>query len=325
MVNFDPKYDIQRDLEGFGEESFDPQWPNGARIAVSFVLNYEEGAERTYHNGDGHSEPYLWEKGASGGYKEGAPYVNAESEYEYGSRVGAWRLLRLFKEFGYQWTTYAVAQAMKVNPRFAKACVRDGHEIATHGLRWLDIWDYDLQKEKDYIIESLKVLKEVTGEMPVGAYYGRGTPNTKALFPEAFKEAGCEMLWNSEAYNDDVPYWTDLPAEKDLPDDQKKGMLIIPYNYDCNADGKFHMSPGFVGSDMYEKYLKATFDMLYREGGKIMNIPMHSRIVGKPGRSEALRNFMKYIQEHEGVWVATRRDIATHFRSKFPYRPGHRA
>ncbi|OQV09510.1 hypothetical protein CLAIMM_13624 [Cladophialophora immunda] len=324
MVNLDPKYDIPRDLEGYGEDSFDPQWPNGARIAVSFVLNYEEGAERTYHNGDGHSEPYLWEKGASGGFKEGAPYVNAESEYEYGSRVGAWRLLRLFKEFGYQWTTYAVAQAMQLNPTFAKACVRDGHEMATHGLRWLDIWDYDLQREKDYIVQSLKALKDVSGEMPVGAYYGRGTPNTKALFPEAFREAGSEMLWNSEAYNDDVPYWTDLPAEKDLPDEQKKGMLIIPYNYDCN-DGKFHMSPGFVGSDMYEKYLKATFDMLYREGGKMMNIPMHSRIVGKPGRSEALRNFMKYIQEHEGVWVATRRDIAKHFRAKFPYRPGHRA
>lgn len=300
-----------------------------------------EGAERTYHNGDGHSEPYLWEKGASGGYKEGAPYVNAESEYEYGSRVGAWRLLRLFKEFNYHWTTYAVAQAFKVNPNFAKACVRDGHEVATHGLRWLDIWDYDLQAEKDYIVESLKLLREVSGEMPVGAYYGRGTPNTKALFPEAFREAGGEMLWCSEAYNDDVPYWVDLPAENNLKDEDKKGMLIVPYNYDCNgkstavlvssadisvrADGKFHMSPGFVGSDMYEKYLKATFDMLYREGGKIMNIPMHSRIIGKPGRSEALRNFMKYIQGHEGVWVTTRREIAQHFKGKFPYRPGHRA
>jgi peptidoglycan/xylan/chitin deacetylase (PgdA/CDA1 family) len=139
-----------------------------------------------------------------------------------------------------------------VNPNFAKACVRDGHEIATHGLRWLDIWDYDLDKEKEYIIQSLKVLKEVSGEMPVGAYYGRGTPNTKALFPEVFKEAGSEMLWNSEAYNDDVPYWTDLPAEKDLPDDQKKGMLVLPYNYDCN-DGKFHMSPG--GSSFYSSVM----------------------------------------------------------------------
>ena len=236
MVHFDPKYDIPRDLEGYGEDPVDPQWPNGARVAISFVLNYEEGAERTYHNGDGHSEPYLWEKGASGGYKEGAPYVNAESEYEYGSRVGAWRLLRLFKEFGYHWTTYAVAQAMQVNPKFAKACVRDGHEIATHGLRWLDIWDYDQQQEKDYIIQSLKVLKEVTGEMPVGAYYGRASPNAKALMPEAFKEAGSEMLWNSEAYNDDVPYWVDLPQEKDLPDHKKTGMLIVPYNYDCNGE-----------------------------------------------------------------------------------------
>ena len=246
---------------------------------------------------------------------------------------------------------------MQLNPTFAKACVRDGHEIATHGLRWLDIWEYDLQADREYITKSLLALKEVTGEMPVGCYYGRGTPNTKGLFPEAWRDAGGEMLYCSEAYNDDVPYWLDLPAERSLKDEEKKGMLIVPYNYDVNGewrwtyqvqrklansflDGKFHMSPGFVGSDMYEKYLKATFDMLYREGGKMMNIPMHryapvrdmstaaysrSRIVGKPGRSEALRNFMKYIQEKDGVWVTTRREIATHFKDKFPYKSGHRA
>ena len=195
-----------------------------------------EGAERTFHNGDGHSEPYLWEKGASGGYKEGAPYVNAESEYEYGSRVGSWRLLRIFKEFGWQWTTFAVAQAMQLNPTFAKGCVRDGHEIATHGLRWLDIWDYSVEQEKEYIAKSLTVLKEATGEMPVGCYYGRASPNAKGLFPEAFAQAGGELLYCSEAYNDDVPYWTDLPYEKDHPDENKKGMLIVPYNYDCNGE-----------------------------------------------------------------------------------------
>ncbi|KAI9735147.1 MAG: hypothetical protein M1834_001735 [Cirrosporium novae-zelandiae] len=332
MVHVYPEYDLPRDLEGFGESSFDPKWPNEARIAISFILNYEEGGERSVLYGDKHSEPYLWEKGVSAIYKEGARFVNAESEYEYGSRVGCWRVLRLFKEFGWNFTTYAIAVAMEKNPTFAKACVREGHEIAAHGYRWLEIWDYDKDADKKYIIKTLKTLKDVTGEMPVGCYWGRGTPNTKALFPEAWREAGAEMLYCSEAYNDDVPYWIDLPAEKDLPDSEKKGKpesfsdIRTSRAYKKNSqlvlDGKFYMNPGFVGSDMYEKYLKATFDMLYREGGKMMNIPLHSRIVGKPGRSEALRNFMKYIADKPGVWVTTRKEIATHFKTKFPYRPG---
>lgn len=150
--------------------------------------------------------------------------------------MGCWRLLRLFKEFGWQWTTYAVAQAMQLNPNFAKACVRDGHEIATHGLRWLDIWEYDLKADREYMKKSLLLLKEVTGEMPVGMYFGRGTPNTKALSPEAFQDAGGELLYSSEAYNDDVPYWVDLPYERNLKDEEKRGMLIVPYNYDCNGE-----------------------------------------------------------------------------------------
>lgn len=125
---------------------------------------------------------------------------------------------------------------MQLNPTFAKACVRDGHEIATHGLRWLDIWDYPVEQEKEYISKSLTLLKEVTGEMPVGCYYGRASPNAKGLFPKAFAQAGAELLYCSEAYNDDVPYWTDLPYERDLPDAEKKGMLIVPYNYDCNGE-----------------------------------------------------------------------------------------
>ena len=137
---------------------------------------------------------------------------------------------------------------------------------------------------------------------------------------------GEKLEYSSECYNDDVPYWTDLPWEKDLPDDKKEGMLLVPYNYDCN-DGKFHMAPGFTTSagQLYEQYLKSTFDMLYREGGKMMTIPLHSRIIGKPGRSEALRNFMLYITSKPGVWVATRRDIAKHYKSKFPYKPGQLA
>ena len=321
MVVIEEKYQLPRDFEGFGEEGFDPKWPNGARIAVSFILNYEEGGERSILDGDKHSEPYLWEKGSSGGSRDNARYLNAEQDFEYGSRTASWRLIRLFKEFGWSFTTYAVAVALQKNPKFAKALVIDGHEIAAHGYRWLDIWDYDLQQDKEYIKKTLIALKEVTGEMPVGAYFGRGTPQTHALFPEVWEELGAEFLWSSECYNDDVPYWIDLPWEVEKPETERKGMLLIPYCYDTN-DGKFHMAPGFGSSvaESYEKYLKNTFDMLYREGGKMMNIPLHTRIIGKPGRCEALRNFMKYIAEKEGVWVTTRRDIARHYHEKIPYK-----
>ncbi|KAL4816090.1 hypothetical protein BDW67DRAFT_175866 [Aspergillus spinulosporus] len=298
MPVIEEKYNIPRDFEGFGEEGFNPQWPNNARIAVSFVLNYVP------------LFPFR------------ARYLNAEQDFEYGSRSASWRLLRLFKEFNWNFTTYAVAVALQKNPKFAKALVREGHEIAAHGYRWLDIWEYTPEQEREYIIKTLKVLKEVSGEMPVGAYFGRGTPQTHAKFPEIWEELGEEFLWSSEVYNDDVPYWLDLPWEEKLPESERKGMLLIPYNYDCN-DGKFHMSPGFGSSvaESYEQYLKNTFDMLYREGGKMMNIPLHTRIIGKPGRCEALRKFMLYIAEKEGVWVTTRRDIAKHMREKFPYRP----
>lgn len=162
--------------------------------------------------------------------------------------------------------------------------------------------------------------------MPVGFYFGRGTPNSHSLCPIVWKELGTPLLYSSECYNDDVPYWVDLPYESSLPENEREGMLCIPYNYDCN-DGKFHMAPGFTTSagQLYEQYLKSTFDMLYREGGKLMNVPLHSRITGKAGRAEALRNFLKYVADKPGVWVTTRRDIAKHYREKFPYNPGSRA
>lgn len=274
MVHVHAEYQLPRDFEGFGIDSFDCQWPNKARIAVSFVLNYEEGGERSVPEGDAHSEPYLWEKGSSGGHKD-ARYLNAEQDFEYGSRVGVWRLMRLFREYGWKITIYAVARAMQLNPQFGKYCVETGHEIANHGLRWLEFWDYDLEADKKYVKDSCNMLKEVAGEFPVGVYFGRGTPNTHGLLPLIYKEMHDQqgtpkLLYSSECYNDDVPYWVDLPYEKDLPDEQKEGLLLVPYNYDCN-DGKFHMAPGFMSSagQTYEQYLKSTFDCLYREGGKV--------------------------------------------------------
>ncbi|TID16041.1 chitin deacetylase 1 [Venturia nashicola] len=291
MVHIEESVQIARDFEGFGESSQDCKWPNNARIAVSFVLNYEEGGERSYQDGDGF-------------------------------RVGCWRIARLMKEKGWKMTIYAISKAMERNPKFAKACVREGHEIAAHGLRWLEFWNHGLEEDKKYIKDSFLDLEKTTGEMPVGFYFGRGTPNTHYLVPIVMKEMGLPLLYSSECYNDEVPYWVDLPWENDLPIAEREGMLMIPYNYDCN-DGKHLMSQGFTSAagQSYENYLKSTFDMLYREGGKMMNIPMHSRIVGKAGRAEALRNFMNYIAEKEGVWVTTRRDIAKHYRETFPYQP----
>ena len=249
----------------------------------------------------------------------------------------------MFKEFDWNITIYAIAQAMERNPAFSKYCVENGHEIAAHGmkftenigvkmlitlpgLRWLDFWDYSLEDDKKYIKDTCLALKKATGEMPVGFYFGRGTPNTHTLCPIAWNELGAPLLYSSECYNDDVPYWVDLPYEASLPENERKGMLCIPYNYDCN-DGKFHMAPGFTTSagQLYEQYLKSTFDMLYREGGKMMNVPLHSRITGKAGRAEALRNFLKYVADKPDVWVTTRRDIAIHYREKFPYKPGSRS
>lgn len=232
VTNIQSQYQLPRDFEGFGAASHDCKWPNGARIAVSFVLNYEEGGERSILEGDAHSEPYLWEKGSSGGHREGARYLNAEQDFEYGSRVGVWRLMRLFAEFDWKITVYAVARAMQLNPEFGKYCVQTGHEIANHGMRWLDFHELDPQQDKQYVKDSQRLLYEVTGEFPVGVYFGRSTANTPGRLAEDFKEMHKELgtpklLYSSECYNDDVPYWVDLPYEEDLPDEEKEGMLLV--------------------------------------------------------------------------------------------------
>ena len=203
-------------------------------------------------NGDAHSEPYLWEKGASSTFITGARHISAESEYEYGSRAGAWRLLRLFKEMDWKFTSWAVAQAMEKNPSFAKACVRDGHEIAAHGLRWLDIGEMTIEQEKDYIKENALSLERTTGVFPKGYFYGRASPNIRALYPEVMKKMGKKLLYSSEScFNDDVPYWLDLPWEKDLKDEEKEGLLVIPYNYDCNGELSSPLKRGSV-TDLHQ-------------------------------------------------------------------------
>ncbi|RDW67601.1 chitooligosaccharide deacetylase [Coleophoma cylindrospora] len=323
-----PEYDMPRDFKGYGEHSLNPQWPNGAKIAVSFVINYEEGGERSVMTGDGQSEQNLRENPG------GLPRINernlsVESEYEYGSRVGFWRLFKLFNSFKYKFTLFGVGQALEQNPDAAVRCVQEGHDVASHAYRWIEYHDFSVEREKEYIKLAVASLKKLTGYAPRGWYYGRQSAQSKVLVAEVYKELGEPLLWQSDTYADDVPYWIDLPSERDLPDDQAKGQLMLPYSYDCN-DFKFHViGSGFADPAGFFDHLKRAFDVLYAEGvdgsPKMMTIGLHCRIAGRPGRFGALKEFVEYISQKEGVWVATRTEIAEHFTEKFPYRRGHLA
>ncbi|THW28630.1 glycoside hydrolase/deacetylase [Aureobasidium pullulans] len=322
---WDDHYDFPRDLIGYGEKGHNPQWPNNAKIAVSFVINYEEGAENGVLNGDIHSENHLWE--APGGpprLKERA--VNVESEYDYGARAGVWRLFRLFNKYDMKFTLYGVGKALEDNPAVGRSCVENGHDVASHAYRWVDYHDFPPEKEKEYIRKGVDAIKDVTGEYPKGWYYGRLSPKSQALVWDVYKEMGIPLLWMSDSYADDVPYWVDVPAEKGV--EKPEGMLMIPYSYDCN-DYKFNVPTGFGSPTDFYDHVKGAFDVLYEEGSegspKMMTIGLHCRCIGKPARFAALKKFVEYIEQKEGVWVTTRTAIAEHFRSTFPYKKGQLA
>lgn len=313
-------------MKGYGEKGLAGlKWPNNAKIAVSFVINYEEGAERSVLNGDGVAETYLREHPAEVRVNE--RNYNAESEYEYGSRVGFWRLFKMFNEHKMKFTLYAVARAVEQQPEVAKRCVEEGHDVASHAYRWVDHHDLSVETEKEYIRKAITVLKGLTGYVPKGWYYGRPSPHSRTLIPQVYEEMGEELVWQSDTYADDVPYWIDLPLERDK--NNPKGCLMVPYSYDCN-DFKFHVQgSGFRDPNGFFTHLKNAFDVLYEEGEagepKMMSIGLHCRIIGRPGRFKALRDFVEYIERKEGVWVATRTEIAESFREQFPYRKGQLA
>ncbi|KAL4904098.1 hypothetical protein BDW74DRAFT_185767 [Aspergillus multicolor] len=320
-----PEYAYSRDFVGYGESGLKLTWPNNAKIAVSFVINYEEGGERSVLEGDGVSESNLREN-PTGPQSINERNYNAESEYEYGSRAGWWRLFRLFSKHNMKFTLYAVARALEHNPDVAKRCVQEGHDVASHAYRWVNYHDFSVEKEKDYIRKAITSLKSLTGYAPKGWYYGRPSPHSRTLVPQVYKEMGEDLLWASDTYADDVPYWIDLSSESDLPASEQKGCLMIPYSYDCN-DFKFHVpGSGFRDPNGFLTHLKNAFDVLYQEGEegapKMMTIGLHCRIIGRPGRFKALQEFVEYISQKEGVWVATRTEIAECFREGFPYRRG---
>jgi putative urate catabolism protein len=294
-----------RDLIGYGATPPNPQWPGKAKLALQFVLNYEEGGESSVLHGDEYSEALLSEIIGAQPLK-GVRHISMESLYEYGSRVGVWRLLRLFKEFDLPLTIFAVAMALERHPEAADAFVEAGHEVASHGYRWINYQDVPEDVEREHMEKSIEIIQRLTGERPLGWYAGKTSPNTHEMVA---KEGG--FLYNADAYNDDLPYWCEFSGRQ---------QLIVPYTLDAN-DMRFATLQGFNSGDQFFSYLKDSFDTLYEEGAespKMMSVGLHCRLVGRPGRIAALKRFLEYVQDHEDVWVCRRVDIARHWIKHHP-------
>ena len=295
-----------RNMTGYGQNSIYPNWPNKARVAVQFVLNYEEGGENSILHGDNASEAFLSEIVGAKPY-EGVRHMSMESIYEYGSRAGVWRILRLFKEFDVPITIFAVALAIARNRELADYLVDQNYDVCAHGFRWIDYQYVDEKTEREHIKDCISVLTECLGKRPVGWYTGRNSPNTRRLVME---EGG--FLYDSDTYDDDLPYWAD-----ELESNNKH--LIIPYTLDVN-DMRFASPQGFNSGDQFFNYLKDSFDALYLEGKthpKMMSVGMHARILGRPGRIMAMRKFLEYVKTFDDVWFCTRREIADHWYENF--------
>ncbi len=295
-----------RDLYGYGQNKPDPKWPNNAKIAVQFVLNYEEGGENCTLHGDNGSEAFLSEIVGAASWPQ-QRHWNMESIYEYGARSGFWRLHELFNQSAIPVTVYGVATALQRSPAQVQAMLDSNWEIASHGLKWIEYKDFSVEQETDFLKRTIALHEAVTGERPRGWYLGRCSENTVDIVSQ---EGGFDYI--SDAYDDDLPYWR-RHGERD--------QLIIPYTLDCN-DMRFATPQGFNSGDQFETYLRDTFDTLYAEGeagsSKMMSIGLHCRLVGRPGRVAALKRFIEYAKSHSNVWFAKRIEIAEHWMQTNP-------
>ena len=296
-----------RDLVGYGAHPPDPRWPGGASVAVSFVVNYEEGGERSILHGDAESEVFLHEV-AGLTPRKGQRDESVESVYEYGSRAGFWRLMRLFGERELRFTSWAVGMAVERHPAAARAMHAAGHEVASHGWRWIDYQAVPMRLEREHMMLAISAIEKATGARPVGWYTGRLSPNTRRLVVE---EGG--FLYDSDSYADDLPYWELVGG---------KPHLVIPYTLDAN-DMKFGTLRGFSTGEDFFAYLRDAFDTLRAEGRagkpKMMSVGLHCRLAGRPGRAAALARFLDHVRKHDDAWVARRVDIALHWRQFHPY------
>jgi putative urate catabolism protein len=297
-----PHDHLQRDLVGYGANPPDPQWPNRARVCVSFVLNYEEGGENTVVNGDAGSEVYLTE--TPGGQPfAGMRDLSTESVYEYGSRAGFWRIMRLFAARNVHFTSWAVGRALELNPAAGKAMADAGHEVASHGWRWINYQHVPLELERELMQRAIEVHRRLTGERPLGWYTGRTSPNTRLLVVE---DGG--FVYDADDYNDDIP-WYDTQYGK--------AQLVVPYTLDAN-DMRFATPQGFNSGDDFFTYLKDSFDVLYAEEHCMMSIGLHCRLAGRPGRLASLERFIRYVKNKK-VWITRRIDIARHWLKHHPH------
>jgi allantoinase len=301
----------ERDLIGYGPNPPHPHWPNNARIAVQFVLNYEEGGERTVLNGDAGSETFLSELFNPESYPN--RHLSMESIYEYGSRVGVWRILKAFEDKGWPLTVFGVGLALERYPELARALVQKGHEVAAHGYRWIHYQAAEEAFEREHMRKCVEAITRVCGERPLGWYTGRDSPNTERLVAD---EGGFE--YHSDHYGDDLPFYTKVARS----DGATVPMLVLPYTLDCN-DMRFSLPQGYSHADPFFQYMKDSFDTLYAEGQncpRMMNIGLHCRLIGRPGRFPALQKFLDYVASHDKVWVARRIDIARHWKAVHPFR-----
>ncbi len=302
----EPKPDpmVTRDLVGYGELLPNPAWPGGAFIAVNFNLNIEGGGEASLANGDDVSEGMLNDIGVPTQARRRVPLV--ESVFEYGSRRGAWRVLDIFRDFSVGVSVLGVARALEQNPELARACAERGHEIVSHGYRWIDYGEVPEDVERDHIRRAIDILEQLTGARPVGWMTGRPGPNTRRLIVEA---GG--FLYDRDSLADELPYWLQI---------DNKPHLVIPYSYEAN-DNRFNENSGFsTGQDFFE-YMRDAFDLLYREGQKgspkLLSIGLHDRLIGRPGRSMGLIRLLEHMRGFKGVWFCRGIDVAQHWHSNF--------
>jgi putative urate catabolism protein len=305
MTRLAPDSAYPRDFAGYGPNPPHPRWPGGARLALSFVLNYEEGGENTVLNGDAGSEIFLNET-PGGNPVLGQRDIGKESQFDYGARAGVWRILRLFAAQRMKLTVYGVGRALELNPPVARAFVEAGHEVASHGWRWINYQTVDEATERAHIAETVATIARLTGRPPVGWYTGRISEQTRRLVAE---HGG--FLYDSDAYDDDLPYYVPVAG---------RPLLVIPYTLD-NNDMKFAVPPGFTSNDGFEQHLTDAFDLLLQEGEtapKMMSVGLHCRLVGRPARAAALARFLEYVAKRDDVWVATREEIAKHWLTVHP-------
>ncbi|WP_424138486.1 polysaccharide deacetylase family protein [Roseomonas chloroacetimidivorans] len=296
---------VERDLVGYGERLPDPRWPGGARIAVNFNLNVEGGGESTLANGDAVSEAMLNDIGVPEFAGRRVPAV--ESVFEYGSRRGVWRLLDIFRDYAVPVSVLGVVRALEQNPALARACVERGHELVSHGYRWIDYGAVPEEVERAHIRQAVEGITRLAGERPLGWMTGRPGPNTRRLLAE---EGG--FLYDRDSLADELPYWLAVDG---------RPHLVIPYSYEAN-DNRFNENSGFSTAAHFFEYMRDAFDLLYREGEvgspKLLSIGLHDRLIGRPGRAPGLIRLLEHMKRFEGVWFCRGIDVARHWNANFP-------